>query len=400
MKVLALGGSGGMGRFAVETCMEFENISEVIVADINEEAAIAFSHSMNQKVSGLGLDVTDLNALKKAMEGADVVINTVGPFFKYGPPILEAAIETGCHYLDINDDWEPTIEMLKFHKKAEDGNSTAILGMGASPGLTNMLGAAAIQELDEVETLYTGWTMDGAAPEEESSQSGVNAAMIHAVQQMTGKVRVHNDGEPKMVKPLKQVTVDFPSFGEFKTHIFGHPEAITFPHHFPSLKNSMNLAHGSGFGILKWIMRLVDWNILSVEKAAGIVQDLSSSIREDLETKGAETGIDMVRNSLDEPPSLYALAIGNKNGQKASCGTTFRASDLISMGEATGIPLACGLKLLIDGKITKFGVFAPEGAIDPNDFFKELYEISDLFEKSEEVGSEGLKIINIFRSWL
>ena len=389
-----------MGRFAVETCMEFENISKVIVADINEEAAIAFSHSMNQKVSGLGLDVTDLNALKKAMEGADVVINTVGPFFKYGPPILEAAIETGCHYLDINDDWEPTIEMLKFHKKAEDGNSTAILGMGASPGLTNMLGAAAIQELDEVETLYTGWTMDGAAPEEESSQSGVNAAMIHAVQQMTGKVRVHNDGEPKMVKPLKQVTVDFPCFGEFKTHIFGHPEAITFPHHFPSLKNSMNLAHGSGFGILKWIMRLVDWNILSVEKAAGIVQDLSSSIREDLETKGAETGIDMVRNSLDEPPSLYALAIGNKNGQKASCGTTFRASDLISMGEATGIPLACGLKLLIDGKITKFGVFAPEGAIDPNDFFKELYEISDLFEKSEEVGSEGLKIINIFRSWL
>ena len=389
-----------MGRFAVETCMEFENISEVIVADINEEAAIAFSHSMNQKVSGLGLDVTDLNALKKAMEGADVVINTVGPFFKYGPPILEAAIETGCHYLDINDDWEPTIEMLKFHKKAEDGNSTAILGMGASPGLTNMLGAAAIQELDEVETLYTGWTMDGAAPEEESSQSGVNAAMIHAVQQMTGKVRVHNDGEPKMIKPLKQVTVDFPGFGEFKTHIFGHPEAITFPHHFPSLKNSMNLAHGSGFGILKWIMRLVDWNILSVEKAAGIVQDLSSSIREDLETKGVETGIDMVRNSLDEPPSLYALAIGNKNGQKASCGTTFRASDLISMGEATGIPLACGLKLLIDGKITKFGVFAPEGAIDPNDFFKELYEISDLFEKSEEVGSEGLKIINIFRSWL
>ena len=177
MKVLALGGSGGMGRFAVETCMEFENISEVIVADINEEAAIAFSHSMNQKVSGLGLDVTDLNALKKAMEGADVVINTVGPFFKYGPPILEAAIETGCHYLDINDDWEPTIEMLKFHKKAEDVNSTAILGMGASPGLTNMLGAAAIQELDEVETLYTGWTMDGAAPEEESSQSGVNAAI-------------------------------------------------------------------------------------------------------------------------------------------------------------------------------------------------------------------------------
>ena len=41
MKVLALGGSGGMGRFAVATCMAFDNISEVIVADINADAAIA-----------------------------------------------------------------------------------------------------------------------------------------------------------------------------------------------------------------------------------------------------------------------------------------------------------------------------------------------------------------------
>ena len=160
MIVLALGGSGGMGRFAVETCMNFENISEVIVADINAEAAISFADLMNEKVSGIGLDVTDIDALRKKMESVDVVLNTVGPFFKYGPPILNAALEAGCDYLDINDDWEPTIEMLQLDEKAKNNSKTAILGMGASPGLTNMLGAAAIQELDEVETLYTGWTMD------------------------------------------------------------------------------------------------------------------------------------------------------------------------------------------------------------------------------------------------
>ena len=93
------------------------------------------------------------------------------------------------------------------------------------------------------------------------------------------------------------------------------------------------------------------------------------------------------------------MAIGNKNGQTASCGTTFRASDLISMGEATGIPLACGLKLLVDGKITKSGVFAPEGAIDPKDFFKELDAISNLFEKNSEIASSSSKFINIYKSW-
>ena len=37
MKVLALGGSGGMGRFAVATLMDFDNVNEVIVADINAD---------------------------------------------------------------------------------------------------------------------------------------------------------------------------------------------------------------------------------------------------------------------------------------------------------------------------------------------------------------------------
>ncbi len=108
----------------------------------------------------------------------------------------------------------------------------------------------------------------------------------------------------------------------------------------------------------------------------------------------------MVVRNFDEPPSLYALAMGKKDGKTASCGVTFQASDLISMGEATGIPLACGLKLLADKKITKKGVFAPEGVIDPNVFFQELNEISDLLEENEGINNDGPNFINIFRSWL
>ena len=393
MRILALGGSGGMGRFAVETSMHFENIDRIVVADLNGDAAIDFAKSMNDKVVGIGLDVTNLDALKEQMEHADVVINTVGPFFKYGTPILQAALDSGCDYLDINDDWEPTLNMLEFHEKAENNSKTAILGMGASPGLTNMLGAAALGELDEVETLYTGWSMDGAAPEEESSQVGVNAAMIHAIQQMTGTVKIYDGGRAKMVRPLKQIEINFPGFGRFKPRIFGHPEAITFPHHFKTIKNCINLAHGSGFGILKWIMKLVDWRIISVERAANIVQNLSSSIREELEGQDIKSRLNQEKPKLMEPPPLYALAIGKKDKNQASCGAVFNASELVSMGEATGIPLACGLKLLVDGKISKKGVFAPEGAIDPNDFFRELNGISDV------LSTNSPEMISFFRSW-
>ena len=48
----------------------------------------------------------------------------------------------------------------------------------------------------------------------------------------------------------------------------------------------------------------------------------------------------------------------------------------MSMGEATGYPLACGLKMLIEGKLNKFGVLAPEACgIDPDIFFLELSSI-------------------------
>jgi len=42
----------------------------------------------------------DVDALAKAFEGAKVVCNTVGPFSKFGPTVVEAALKGGCHYID------------------------------------------------------------------------------------------------------------------------------------------------------------------------------------------------------------------------------------------------------------------------------------------------------------
>ena len=73
---------------------------------------------------------------------------------------------------------------------AREAGVTAIVGLGASPGLTNLLSLAAMNELDSVREVYTGWDLGSAVPEEESAQEGVNAAMVHAIQQITGTVKV------------------------------------------------------------------------------------------------------------------------------------------------------------------------------------------------------------------
>ena len=117
MKILAIGGSGGMGRFAVDAAQHFNTVERIEVADLNEAGAQNYVAQLNNKVNAIGLDVSDDAALRKAMANADLVMNTCGPFYRYGLPVLQAAIESGCHYVDICDDWEPTIEMLKLVNK-------------------------------------------------------------------------------------------------------------------------------------------------------------------------------------------------------------------------------------------------------------------------------------------
>ena len=63
------------------------------------------------------------------------------------------------------------------------------------------------------------------------------------------------------------------------------------------------------------------------------------------------------------------------------------------MGGVTGIPLACGLKMLLDGRINIKGVLAPEsGAIIPEEFFSVLTE-----NTAEKIPLEDF--IKVSRSW-
>ena len=215
----------------------------------------------------------------------------------------------------------------------------------------------------------------------------VNAAMEHAILQMTGTVRVHRDGADAMVRPLDKVTVDYPGLGARTARIFGHPEAITFPHHYPEIRTSLNLVHGMEKD--RWITlslrTLVDRKLLSPRSAARLFGWL--------ERQQAPASDDQLMDP-NELPVVFGLALGQKNGQKASAGVAFGEISEGGMGYATGVPLACGLELLSQGKITERGVFAPEsGAIDPQEFF------TLLASKGEETSESNDTLLVISRSW-
>ena len=399
MKILAIGGCGSMGRYAIKAAQNFSSVNQIIIADINKESAESFAASLNEKVSAIQLDVNDSNALKQAMKDINIVVNTCGPYFKFGAPILKASIASGCNYIDICDDWEPTIDMMKLDADAKSAGISATIGLGASPGLTNLMALIAIRELDEVTTVYTGWDIGGTSLDENAMQQSENAAMMHGIEQMTGQVKVFQDGIFKMVKPLQKVNVEYPGLTSFNGNIFGHPEAVTFPNYFPKLKNSINLAHGghADFFILKSIMGLVNLKLLSKVNAAYLFSLLEG--RKSTQKK---------HKDIDYPPVMYGFAHGIKNERPASVGvcipsqTKDSAMDEqiknIGMGEITGIPLACGIKMLAEGQINEVGVLAPEaGHIEPHEFVTKVFEeISDVLGLPNGSLDDSIRIT---RSW-
>jgi hypothetical protein len=71
-------------------------------------------------------------------------------------------------------------------------------------------------------------------------------------------------------------------------------------------------------------------------------------------------------------PDLFAIADGVKDGERVRVGARPLALPGNDMGEYTGIPLAVATLMLVRGEVDSPGVHGPEGAVDPDIYFREL----------------------------
>lgn len=395
MIVIALGGCGEMGRCAVRTALQFPNVDRIVIADRNKSRAVALARECGEKAGAYAVDVSDPSALRKLLKQADVVLNTVGPFYRFGVPILEAAIESRCHYLDINDDWEPTLKMLELNEAAENAGITAVVGIGASPGISNLLAVQAAGELDQIDDLMTGWGLGDDSEDFASPADGeVSAAMVHWMHQCSGMIRVHRNGHLVNTSPLERVEFDYPGIGPGVGWTLGHPEPITLPRRMPGLKTSLNVMVMPDWIIdmVRWASQEIDHGHISVANAAAVLQGLPpvhagghklpNQFAVPYLFRRAWTRVKRLvspkRRSVQRLPGasaipeLFALARGRKNGKEHCVGATIASTPAGGMGGVTGVPLAVGLKLLVEGRIAARGVHAPEACIDPAVFFDAL----------------------------
>jgi len=356
MHVLVVGGGGDMGRVACAVLAADAAITGVTVADLDAERARTVAEQIGDKATWRQLDVTDQDALRSAVEEADIVINTVGPFYLFGPPVLEMAIDCGVHYLDIADDWEPTLDMFALHDRAVEAGVTAIIGMGASPGVSNLLARVAHDELDLVETLNTVWRGGVGIPPvpEDPSDVQPSAAIDHWMHNLAEPIRVWRDGAFQDTDALEERQIDYPGLGPATLWSCGHPEPISLPRTFPEIKNSVNLMFGRPglMSIARAIRDRIRAGELTVPEAS----------RELLLTPGRRWP-----DAGDIPPypGCFAYAEGAKDGRRARVFVSTLLMPRGGMGESTCTPTALAAIMLARGEIAVRGVQGPEAFIDP-----------------------------------
>lgn len=132
-KDLLILGAGGIGAAAASFAAESPQVGRLTVADLSLTAAEAVAAALGGRAKACAVDVNDPQALAALLGSVDTVINCVGPYFRFGPPVLAAAIAAAVTYIDVCDDWDATLAMLEQDAAAKARGVTAIIGMGQAP---------------------------------------------------------------------------------------------------------------------------------------------------------------------------------------------------------------------------------------------------------------------------
>jgi len=374
MKVMVIGASGQMGALTVRDLVEHYK-AEVIAADLRLDRVKQVVEGLgSDRVTPLQLDATDAAALKKAAKDVDVIHNSA--WYELNIKIMPIAIELGAHYSDLGGFVDYTFKQLEYDKKAKDAGVTCVLGIGSSPGLTNVCGAAGAMKLDSVDTIaiYCSW-----GTKEKSADAAFPAYSIRTViDEFTQQPLIFENGQHKKMPILSGETeVLMPDpIGKIVAYYIKHSEPATMAKYIGKGTKHVSFRIGFPPNDFTTFKTLAQLGFGSDEE---IVTRKGSCSPKDFITEMYLKAVSSSRESseiVDEFDYFRIDATGKKD-EKAAIMTYFIRTwndreNEISSARDTAVPPSITADWLVSGKIKNRGTLPPEACIEPAPFFKEL----------------------------
>jgi lysine 6-dehydrogenase len=368
MRALVLGGAGAVCKETTRDLAQYSDFEEIVVADYNVAAAQALVEEIgDSRLRVISFDADDHGGMLTLFPEFDVVVN--GLPFKYDYPVNRACVEVGVSGLDLSSD-DPQFAL---HEEALKKGVLFVPGMGATPGITNMMVRRASEVLDRMEAVdifFAAFRCLAPAP------GLLRTTLWEFNPEEEERAAVYfEDGAWHPTPPLSgERTVRFhDQIGEQKVYYVPHDESNTLPHSFPKLRRAA--VRGCFPPHVSALMgALMRGGLLSSRPARVGGVDLPA--------------IEVVRALLADAPFskenpvwAYGLVVevtGEHAGRRVTC--TYRSKHPPQEewgGESAyfknvGIPLSIGAQLIAHGQATGRGVLPPERAFPTAPFFAEL----------------------------
>jgi saccharopine dehydrogenase-like NADP-dependent oxidoreductase len=200
MKDILLVGGGKIGAMITELLANSGdygggNDYRVTVADLSEDALRKVAS--HERVETLRLDVTDKEALGRALAGKFAVLSAVP--FSFTRHVADGAAAAGVHYFDLTEDVATTRHVTEL---ARAGGSVMMPQCGLAPGFISIAGAHVATRFDELEEVrlrvgaLTQYPTNGL----KYNLTWSTAGLIHEYLQGCEAIV---DGEMRIVEPLE-----------------------------------------------------------------------------------------------------------------------------------------------------------------------------------------------------
>lgn len=370
MKMMVLG-AGLQGAACAYDLLQNPAVSQVTLADLRPGQLPQFlAGDWGGRLRPLRLDVTDITAVKAALQGHASVMSAI-PYY-YNAPMARAAVDVGCHFSDLGGNTEIVMEQRKLDGQAAAKGLSVIPDCGLAPGMVNILAAEGIRRLDRAERVKV---YVGGLPQ--SPEPPLNYQIVYslegALDYYTTPSWILRGGRPVQVDALSELEpVEFPApVGTLEAfHTGGGISTLPFAYEGKvDVMEYKTLRYPGHAAIMRPIRELGLLDMKPVEVKGQTVAPRDLFIATVSPRLHKPLGQDLV--------ALQVLVSGLKDGARREVG--FRLIDyydvehgISAMMRTTGFSLSITGQMQADGRVTQKGVRTPDEAMPFGAYVSEL----------------------------
>ncbi len=370
MKAIIVG-AGRMAEAVLYDFVKFDTFGEVILADAAPGVAEALARKRGAgRARAVRLDAGDEDAARRALAGCAVCVSAAP--YRYNVTLARASIAVGAHFVDMGGNNDVVAAELALDAETREAGVAVVPDMGLAPGLGNVLAAALMARLGDVDELHL---RVGGLPRE--PRPPLDYALVFSpyglINEYAEPCVVVRNGESKKVSPLTDMEeLDFPPFGKLEAfHTSGG--ASTLP------------------GTYRGRVRNLDYKTIRYPGHCARIKplfDLGFASEDEVEICGvrvrprdvfAERLAATLPEGTDDLVLVRCWATGKTGDAKKTI--TYEivdyadaATGLTAMMRTTGFPVAVAARFLAEGKATRVGAVPPEEAFAPEEFLAALRE--------------------------